>query len=151
MRAGQLEVGERLLTDRAGTIEVASVDWLDGPRQVYNFEVAGDHYYLVGDAGGLSHNNDGCDKAARGLWEINRYEKKGQHPGVGTVYKDGEDLWVDLKGGHGGAEYKLYQRSGSKWKLRGSVDKHGDIMEQKHESGKYEVIRDKDIGWTGGN
>jgi hypothetical protein len=59
VRAGQLEPGDKLLTEE-GPLEVASVRWLDGIHQVYNLEVAGDHTYLVGDVGLLSHNIDGC-------------------------------------------------------------------------------------------
>ena len=84
-------------------------------------------------------------KNARKLWKIGRYDKAGNHPQLGKVYKDGKELWVDLKGGHGGAEWKVYYRKDGNWSLEGSADKYGTIMRKKHESGKYDVIRDKDI------
>jgi hypothetical protein len=56
VRAGALEVGERLLTQQ-GTLQIAEIRRLEGGHQVYNLEVAGDHYYLVGEPGVVAHNN----------------------------------------------------------------------------------------------
>jgi len=86
----------------------------------------------------------------RKLWKIERYDKAGKHPGVGQVYKDGKTLWVDLKGGHADAEWKVYKKDGSNWSLQRSADKYGKFLDKKHESGKYDIIRDKDISWTKG-
>jgi hypothetical protein len=60
--AGNLEVGERLLTD-AGAVTVAAIDHLDGARQVFNFEVAGAHTYLVSGLHIKSHNAGDCSFA----------------------------------------------------------------------------------------
>jgi len=92
----------------------------------------------------------------RKLWKIERYDKAGNHPQLGKVFKDGDTLWVDLKGGHGGgshgsATWKVYSKDGSSWTLDFSADKYGKFMTKKHESGKYDVIRNKDISWTKGN
>jgi hypothetical protein len=59
VRPGELTPGERLKTD-GGEVVVDRVRWLRKPAQVYNLEVAGDHYYLVSEARVLSHNADGC-------------------------------------------------------------------------------------------
>ncbi|MGM0555199.1 MAG: polymorphic toxin-type HINT domain-containing protein [Myxococcota bacterium] len=60
VRAGELEPGERLKSE-AGPLVVEQVRELPSSHVVYNLEVAGDHKYLVGADGLLSHNNEGCD------------------------------------------------------------------------------------------
>jgi hypothetical protein len=59
VRAGKLEPGERLKSE-AGPLVVDTVRELPSSHVVYNLEVAGDHKYLVGADGLLSHNNNGC-------------------------------------------------------------------------------------------
>ena len=101
-------------------------------------------------AASTSENAAKQTEKVRKLWKIERYDKAGNHPGLGQVYKDGDKLWVDLKGGHGGAAWKIYEPKGGSWKLQGSADKYGKFMKDKHESGKYKIIKDKDISWTKG-
>jgi RHS repeat-associated protein len=68
VRAGKLEPGERLKSE-AGPLVVDTVRELPSSHVVYNLEVAGDHKYLVGADGLLSHNNKGCGKTADDLFD----------------------------------------------------------------------------------
>jgi hypothetical protein len=56
VHAGDLEPGERLLSQTGETLVLASVEPLPGAQQVYNLEVETEHVYFVGDAGVLVHN-----------------------------------------------------------------------------------------------
>jgi RHS repeat-associated protein len=55
VRAGELEVGERLLTE-TGAVTIASIESRQGTHQVFNFEVAGAHTYVVSNLKIKSHN-----------------------------------------------------------------------------------------------
>lgn len=55
VKAGELVPGERLQT-RGGAAEVLSVTPSTGAQRVFNFEVEGEHEYLVGGLGVRSHN-----------------------------------------------------------------------------------------------
>ncbi len=57
--AGELTVGERLLTER-GAVTIDEIERLDGVHQVFNFEVAGAHTYLVSGLAIKSHNEGTC-------------------------------------------------------------------------------------------
>src|SRR5262249_44432513 len=59
VRAGELEVGERLRTE-TGSVIIAAIEHLDGGRPVFNVEVPGAHTYLVSPLSIQSHNADSC-------------------------------------------------------------------------------------------
>jgi hypothetical protein len=56
VRAGELAVGERLLTE-TGAVTIAAIERLEGAHQVFNFEVAGAHTYEVSSLKLKTHNN----------------------------------------------------------------------------------------------
>jgi hypothetical protein len=85
VRAGELTPGERLKTD-GGEVVVDGVRWLREPAQVYNLEVAGDHYYLVSEARVLSHNADGCG------FSIDELSEAASEEGRGEMTRAGQNL-----------------------------------------------------------
>ena len=52
----RLERGDRIVSEREATLAVADVSLEEQPTLVYNFEVAQDHNYFVGDAGAEAHS-----------------------------------------------------------------------------------------------
>jgi hypothetical protein len=52
----RLERGDRIVSEREATLAVADVSLEERSTLVYNFEVAQDHNYFVGDAGAEAHN-----------------------------------------------------------------------------------------------
>ena len=84
VRAGALEVGERLRT-QAGPLEVAGIRRLDGSHQVYNLEVAGDHAYLVRRSGILSHNADGCREYPDDWWDGSTKQRSADYGSEGEA------------------------------------------------------------------
>ncbi|CAN2536672.1 hypothetical+protein [Methylocapsa aurea] len=52
----RLERGDRIVSEREATLAVADVSLEERPTLVYNFEVAQDHNYFVGDEGAEAHN-----------------------------------------------------------------------------------------------
>ena len=55
VKAGELRPGERLQTQN-GPAQVVSLTATPGAQRVFNFEVEGEHEYLVGGVGVRSHN-----------------------------------------------------------------------------------------------
>ena len=60
--AGRLALGNSIVTRAGPPLKLAKIEWQQGKRSVYNFEVEEDHTYFVGSAnGGLwVHNADPC-------------------------------------------------------------------------------------------
>ena len=56
VRVQELQIGERLQTAE-GAVAVEALEKVRGLHRVYNFEVEGDHEYLVGESGVRSHNS----------------------------------------------------------------------------------------------
>jgi hypothetical protein len=56
MKAGEMQIGDLVLTDDGKWNKVTATVPLDGQQTVYNFEVADDHDYFVGTTGLLVHN-----------------------------------------------------------------------------------------------
>ena len=62
MEAGTMRVGDLLQTTQGDWRRVVSITPLEGQETVYNFTVAKDHDYFVGETGFLVHNIDcGCN------------------------------------------------------------------------------------------
>lgn len=57
VQAGQLDVGERVLTFSGDTKRVVTKLPRPGPQPVYNLEVHAEHVYFVGEDGLLVHNS----------------------------------------------------------------------------------------------
>ncbi|TDX59407.1 intein, partial [Methylosinus sp. sav-2] len=55
----RLERGDRIVSEREATLAVADVSLEERSTLVYNFEVAQDHNYFVGDEGAEAHNAPG--------------------------------------------------------------------------------------------
>jgi len=55
----RLEKGDRILDERAEALSVAAITRDERPTPVYNFEVAQDHNYFVGEDGAEAHNGRG--------------------------------------------------------------------------------------------
>ena len=70
VRVQDLQIGERLQTAE-GAVAVEALEKVRGLHRVYNFEVEGDHEYLVGEAGVRSHNSSAlnCGQNAKILGE----------------------------------------------------------------------------------
>lgn len=60
MPSGQMQVGDRLLTLGGQWRRVTSITPVEQPETVYNFTVAKDHDYFVGQTGLLVHNAGPC-------------------------------------------------------------------------------------------
>ena len=58
--AGQLRLGDRLLTMKGEWRAITAITPVTGEVTVYNFTVAKDHDYFVGQTGFLVHNEEGC-------------------------------------------------------------------------------------------
>jgi hypothetical protein len=56
MPSGQMQVGDRLLTIDGHWSRITAITLLKGEAPVYNFTVAKDHDYFVGQTGFLVHN-----------------------------------------------------------------------------------------------
>lgn len=52
----RLEKGDRVVSERNAALVVAEVSHEDKPTLVFNFEVAQDHNYFVGETGAQAHN-----------------------------------------------------------------------------------------------
>nr|WP_281405381.1 polymorphic toxin-type HINT domain-containing protein [Methylosinus sporium] len=52
----RLERSDRIISEHEATLAVADVSVVERPTLVYNFEVAQDHNYFVGDEGAEAHN-----------------------------------------------------------------------------------------------
>jgi hypothetical protein len=52
----RLERGDRIISEHEATLAVADVSLEERSTLVYNFEVAQDHNYFVGDEGAEAHN-----------------------------------------------------------------------------------------------
>jgi len=59
--AGEMRVGDRLITIGAEWRMITGTTPLPGEQTVYNFTVAKDHDYFVGETGFLVHNAGNCD------------------------------------------------------------------------------------------
>ena len=55
VRVQDLQIGERLQTAE-GAVAVEALEKVRGLHRAYNFEVEGDHEYLVGESGVRAHN-----------------------------------------------------------------------------------------------
>lgn len=75
VEAGELVPGERLQT-RSGVAQVLSVTASAGAQRVFNFEVEGEHEYLVGGLEVRSHNS--CVPDAPKTKSPNRLGKEGE-------------------------------------------------------------------------
>ena len=60
-KAGEMQVGDLVLTTKGKWREVTAIVPLEGQQIVYNFEVEENHDYFVGTAGFLVHNVGPCD------------------------------------------------------------------------------------------
>jgi hypothetical protein len=58
--AGQIRVGDRVLTAKGQWHGVTAIAPIEGEQRVYNFEVEGNHNYFVGSNGLLVHNEGPC-------------------------------------------------------------------------------------------
>jgi len=65
VQAGQLDVGERVLTFSGDTKRVVTKLPRPGPQPVYNLEVHAEHVYFVGEDGLLVHNSEGYSLGIR--------------------------------------------------------------------------------------
>ena len=68
--AGDLIAGEQIETQNGRWAAVQSVTPVKGLATVYNFTVAEDHDYFVGDQGLLVHNDEGTSITAQGIQDI---------------------------------------------------------------------------------
>jgi hypothetical protein len=50
--AGQLVIGNAIVTRAGPDAEVVGIEWKEQPNRVYNFTVEGDHTYFVGTTNG---------------------------------------------------------------------------------------------------
>jgi hypothetical protein len=65
IKAGNLQVGDFLLTNENKWSKVTAIDASEGQQTVYNFEVEDNHNYYVGIAGVLVHNEGPCNNYLR--------------------------------------------------------------------------------------
>ena len=96
--AGRLALGNAIVTRAGPALTVAKIEWKQGVRSVYNFEVEEDHAYFVGSAnGGLWVHNIECTLMAKNMQkslgckgEIYRIEptKRAQYVGPRGGYED---------------------------------------------------------------
>jgi RHS repeat-associated protein len=102
VRAGNLTVGEHLRAE-SGVVTVASVEAFAGEHQVFNFEVAGAHTYIVSPLGIKTHNSCWDEIAGHALdqgrfpgktqqWVAN-YLKTFAEKAAPTVTKAGATIW----------------------------------------------------------
>ncbi|XP_063396901.1 uncharacterized protein LOC134681279 [Mytilus trossulus] len=59
--------------------------------------------------------------------------------------KDGNKWYSKDLAGHGGSKGKVYKNKGQTLELEGSIDEKGRLIDGKHESGKFQTIRKKDL------
>ena len=126
--AGQLLAGEkvRLLDGGIGEVESVTVEHLDEPVKVYNFEVEDWHTYYVAEMGVLVHNR-GCGVAS----ELSIVEK-------GT--KEWDEAVKNIANG-GNTSYRTKTATEAKELLheaRGNMDRYKKYSKKKYKKG-YEM------------
>jgi RHS repeat-associated protein len=112
IEAGNLVAGEQLETEDGRWVEVQSVHSVEGLAVVYNFTVAKDHDYFVGQTGFLVHNaNCGCDI---------RFTQDS----IKTVFKDGRRLQDTINEMRAAGSYpdtippiRTFEQGGLTWTL----------------------------------
>ena len=97
MIAGRLALGNAIVTRAGPALTVAKIEWKQGARSVYNFEVEEDHTYFVGSAnGGLwVHNVGPCDVIDPHTVNFSQSSIKGSFSNGGSV----DELAQGLKNG----------------------------------------------------
>jgi len=90
VRAGELDVGERLRTE-TGWVTVSAIEHVEGAPQVFNLEVAGAHTYLVSNLEIESHNG-GCGPGPIRSRELTTMQDFKNRSVVGDNL-EGHELW----------------------------------------------------------
>jgi hypothetical protein len=138
--AGELEVGDRLVSLRGDSVVVEDIRRRPVPEAVYNFSVAGLHTYFVGQGGIWVHNNSGtgCGVRLRDP-KTGRFTSDPDNPPSPYKYSDAQrrkdwaKLAADPESGLSDSERAQIWARGNRGPQR--VNENGDLetMELSHE------------------
>jgi hypothetical protein len=116
----------------------------------YNFKVANNHNYFVGDAGLWVHNN--CC-GGRGLWQISREgtERVVHSERFGKMYKSKSDglWWSKDLAGHGKSVWKVFRENSKGLEWYRDADEYGDFIVNKHKGDVGKFISWKELTGSG--
>ena len=104
IEAGNLKIGDEVETTdgKALEIEAITIEYLDTPIQIYNFEVADWHTYYVSEEEVLVHNNNSCMRSDGDNYKPSnkpyKTNKLANEQAKKHGYKDAHDLKEDYVG-----------------------------------------------------
>jgi hypothetical protein len=105
VEAGQIKIGDAILTANATWAKVLSISPIDGQQTVYNFSVEGNHDYFVGVNGLLVHNvfclakTDALSRFPKGVRGDNYITRDLPNTldSIKQIFIDGEKVAVQLE------------------------------------------------------
>ena len=108
INSGQLRVGDRLLTMDGNWRAIVAIALVDHEETVYNFTVAKDHDYFVGETGFLVHNQNCFCNPGQELHHIVPENMPGFEPALGVLDRAG--MGVNDLGNLMPIDYFLHRR-----------------------------------------